>query len=153
MFLASRNRKNFYCLISCRRDSRNQFFFISVGNVLSKYVGESESYIRNLFKVARDEIDALTMERSDTGQDSCRGVLLELLVQMDGLQGSSEKILVIAATNKPHHIDNGILRRFDKPIYVPLPNTDDRRKMFKNRFSTANFSDDSFDQLAAKTSG
>lgn len=119
--------------------------------------------IKNLFRVARDEkpsitffdeIDVFAMERSDaTNHDSCRGVLTELLVQMERLQGSNEGILVIAATNKPHHIDHGILRRFDKLFYVSLPTTDDRRKMFEDRYSTANFSDDKFDLFAAKTSG
>lgn len=140
-----------------------KFFSISVSNVLYKYVGESESYIRNLFEVARiekpsiiffDEIDFLTIDRSEMCHNY-RGVLTELLVQMDGLKGSNEGILILATTNKPHHIDSGMLRRFDKLIYVQLPSDDDRRKMFERRFSTAasNFSVNNFDELVEKTKG
>ncbi|KAJ6643064.1 Vacuolar protein sorting-associated protein 4B, partial [Pseudolycoriella hygida] len=143
------------------------FFSISVGNVLSKYVGESESYIRNLFEVARDvkpaiiffdEIDVLANKRSETGTNSysCQGVLNELLTQMDGFKGSNDGILIMATTNVPQQLDNGILRRFDKLIYVKLPTYKDRRQMFEQRYSIpeyANLTNENFDELAARTSG
>lgn len=143
--------------------SGTNFFSTSIGNVLSKYIGESESYIRNLFEVAReekpsiiffDEVDALVMKRSDTGNDSYRGVLNELLVQMDGIKGSNDGVIIMAATNMPQHLDNAILRRFDNLVYVPMPNYEDRRKMFEQRFSACGyFSETNFDELAERTSG
>lgn len=96
------------------------------------------------------------MKRTETGRDSCNGVLTELLAQMDGFKGCNDGILIMAATNVPQKLDNGIIRQFDKLIYVPLPTYDDRRQMFKQRYSTPEcsyFTNNNFDELAAKTSG
>lgn len=103
-----------------------------------------------------DEIDVLANKRSETGTNSCQGVLNELLTQIDGFKGSNDGILIMATTNVPQQLDNGILRRFDKLIYVKLPTYKDRRQMFEKRYSIpecADFTNQNFDELAAITSG
>ncbi|KAJ6648382.1 Vacuolar protein sorting-associated protein 4B [Pseudolycoriella hygida] len=75
---------------------------------------------------------------------------------MDGFKGSNDGILIMATTNVPQQLDNGILRRFDKLIYVKLPTYKDRRQMFEQRYSIpeyANLTNENFDELAARTSG
>lgn len=75
---------------------------------------------------------------------------------MDGIKGSNDGILIMATTNVPQQLDNGILRRFDKLIYVPLPTHEDRIQMFKQRYSMpecAHFTNENFDVLASETSG
>lgn len=116
-----------------------------------------------MFEVARslkpsiiffDEVDVLAMDRTDTVHNSCRGVLTELLVQMDGMKGSNDGVLIMASTNLPQQLDNGILRRFDKLIYVPLPSSEDRIKMFKRRYASSEypeFTEKEFGVLAART--
>ncbi|XP_018320231.1 spastin [Agrilus planipennis] len=113
------------------------FFSISAASLTSKYVGEGEKLVRALFAMARelqpsiifiDEVDSLLSERSISEHEASRRLKTEFLVEFDGLPSNpeSEKIIVMAATNRPQELDEAALRRFTKRVYVALPDADTR---------------------------
>ncbi|PNF22640.1 Spastin [Cryptotermes secundus] len=107
------------------------FFSISAASLTSKYVGEGEKLVRALFSVARelqpsiifiDEVDSLLSERREGEHEASRRLKTEFLVEFDGLPSNpEERVLVMAATNRPQELDEAALRRFSKRIYVTLP--------------------------------
>ena len=121
-------------------------FSISSGDVVSKWVGESEKLVRQLFTLARenkpsiifiDEIDALCANReggggSERGSEHSSRMKTEILVQLDGLHSGSDNtgVVVLAATNLPWALDPAFRRRFEPRIYIPLPDKDARRQLF-----------------------
>ncbi len=113
----------------------SSFLSVSAADIMSKYVGESEQKVRQLFTAARsckpsvvfiDEIDSLCSARSSDDSESSKRVKTEFLVQMQGVDDSMDGVLVIAATNIPWDLDSAIRRRFEKRIYIPLPDTQAR---------------------------
>lgn len=124
-------------------ESEANFITIKGPEVFSKWVGESEKAIREVFRKARmasptviffDEFDSLVPGRGMGYADSgvTERVISQLLTEMDGLV-SLEDVVIIAATNRPDIIDPAILRpgRFDRLIYVPEPEQDSRLSIFK----------------------
>ena len=124
-------------------ESEANFISIRGPEILSKWVGESEKAIREIFRKARqaapavifmDEIDAIAPRRGAEVADS--GVMdrlvSQLLTEMDGLR-PLHNVVVIAATNRPDILDPALLRagRFDKIIYVPPPDLEGRYEIFK----------------------
>ena len=111
--------------------ARATFFSISASSLTSKWVGEGEKMVRALFAVARcsqpsvifiDEIDSLLTQRTDGEVEASRRIKTEFLVQFDGAGTSStDRILVIGATNRPQEIDEAARRRLLKRLYIPLP--------------------------------
>jgi SpoVK/Ycf46/Vps4 family AAA+-type ATPase len=107
------------------------FFNVSAADVMVKWVGDSEQRIKALFEAAKenqpsivflDEIDALGIERTGAESGVSTRVLSQMLQMMDGMQSKIEdRVVVLAATNRPWNIDSAMLRRFDKRILVPLP--------------------------------
>ncbi|KAJ3171797.1 hypothetical protein HDU87_008265 [Geranomyces variabilis] len=112
-------------------ESQATFFAISASTLTSKFVGEGEKLVRTLFQMARqlqpavifiDEIDSIMTERSESEHEASRRLKTEFLLQFDGLGTSSEdRLLVLAATNRPQELDEAALRRLVKRIYIPLP--------------------------------
>ncbi len=142
--------------------------FISVKgpSLLSKYVGESERGIREVFKKARqaapcivffDEIDALAPTRSEAASDSnvSQRVISQLLTEMDGVE-ELKGVLVVAATNRKDMLDPALLRpgRFDLLLEVPPPDASGRLKIFQVHLKGKPITDDmELEALAARTGG
>ncbi|XP_034464977.1 spastin isoform X2 [Hippoglossus hippoglossus] len=123
-------------------ESNATFFNISAASLTSKYVGEGEKLVRALFAVARelqpsvifiDEVDSLLCERREGEHDASRRLKTEFLIEFDGVQsGGDERVLVMGATNRPQELDEAVLRRFAKRIYVALPDEQTRFTLLKN---------------------
>ena len=124
-------------------ESEANFISIKGPEVFSKWVGESEKAIREIFRKARmaapsvvflDEIDSITPRRGMGMSDSgvSERVISQLLTEMDGLV-TLQDIVIIAATNRPDMVDSAVLRpgRFDRLIYVPEPDDKGRLQIFK----------------------
>jgi len=122
-------------------ESESNFITVRGPEVLSKWVGESEKAIREIFKRARqvspcivffDELDALAPLRgTDTTRTTDR-VLNQLLTEMDGME-KLENVVVLGATNRPDLIDPALLRpgRFDKHVLIKAPDEESRKEVFK----------------------
>jgi transitional endoplasmic reticulum ATPase len=117
------------------------FISIKGPELLSKWVGEAEKGIREVFRHAKqaapciiffDEIDSLAPRRSgDTDRNFSNGVIAQLLTEMDGIEGR-EGVIVLAATNRPELIDPALLRpgRFDLVAELEYPNEEERQAIF-----------------------
>ncbi|MCI4393926.1 hypothetical protein PGIGA_G00163090 [Pangasianodon gigas] len=146
-------------------ESNATFFNISAASLTSKYVGEGEKLVRALFAVARelqpsiifiDEIDSLLCERREGEHDASRRLKTEFLIEFDGVQsGGDDRVLVMGATNRPQELDEAVLRRFAKRIYVTLPSEETRLKLLKNLLSKHGnlLTQKELNQLAKMTDG
>mmetsp|Transcript_17291 Transcript_17291/g.47623 ORF Transcript_17291/g.47623 Transcript_17291/m.47623 type:complete len:448 (+) Transcript_17291:372-1715(+) len=147
-------------------EADSTFFSVSSADLISKWQGESEKLVRNLFELAResegeraiifiDEVDSLCGSRSEGESDSMRRVKTEFLVQMDGVGNSKGQVLVLGATNIPWELDAAIRRRFEKRVYIPLPEAEARTAMVKlNLGDTPNeLTEDEFDRVGEITEG
>jgi hypothetical protein len=125
-----------------------QGYFISIdaASIMSKWLGEAEKNVSKLFTEARklldkgdpviifiDELDSILGSRTNEVGGETR-VRNQFLKEMDGIQdkGNEVHLYTVGATNKPWSLDWPFLRRFQKRIYIPLPNFDGRMSMFKN---------------------
>ena len=108
---------------------------------MSKYVGESERLVKQLFEMARDnkptiifidEVDSMCGSRdSGTASEASNRVKTEFLVQMQGVGSNNDGILILGATNVPWKLDSAIRRRFEKRIYIPLPDENSRKRLIE----------------------
>lgn len=149
------------------------FIYTEGNKFLKKYVGEGPEKVHDLFRSARkyaptivfiDEIDAIAKERhGDERVAAGEETLTALLAEMDGFNVDSTKpVFVLAATNfdvapeSPRSLDQALVRRFDRRIYVDLP-TDEERKQFMLRKCAKNamfdISEQDIDNLAVRTVG
>jgi transitional endoplasmic reticulum ATPase len=146
-------------------ESKANFISIKGPEVLSKWVGESEKAVRELFKKARqvaptivflDEIDAIAPRRGTfEGSHVTESVVNQLLTSIDGLE-SMEGVVVIGATNRPDIIDPGLLRpgRFDRLLLIPAPDRESRLEILKIHTKDMPLSKDvSLEDFADKTVG
>ena len=145
-------------------ETEANFIAISGAQILSKYVGESEKILRELFRKARmaapcilfiDEIDAIAPIRSGGGEEGNRvmeRVVDTLLTEMDGLR-SLKNVVVIGATNRPDMLDTALLRanRFDRIIEIGLPDERTRLEIFRIHTSSMPLGKDVGLQELAKT--
>mmetsp|Transcript_40768 Transcript_40768/g.161552 ORF Transcript_40768/g.161552 Transcript_40768/m.161552 type:complete len:451 (-) Transcript_40768:241-1593(-) len=145
-------------------EADSEFFSVSSADLVSKWQGESEKLVRELFKMARentpsiifiDEIDSLASSRSDSESESARRIKTEFLVQMQGVGKSQTGVLVLGATNIPWGLDSAIRRRFERRIYIPLPDVKARLRMFElNLGSTPHdVNPEEMQKLAEKSDG
>lgn len=148
------------------------FFNVSASTLSSKYRGDSEKMVRILFDMARyyapstiffDEIDSLAGSRGAANEhEASRRVKTQLMVEMDGVHGSSNGeeedaqkfVMVLAATNTPWDLDEALRRRLEKRIYIPLPEADGRKEVFRIYLQNIQLADDvDLDELAKATEG
>jgi len=140
------------------------FYSIKCSDLVSKFVGDSEQNVRNLFAEARkhpvsiiffDEFEALGTKR-DSYSTVMKRLVPELLSQMQGFEKSKNLLLIIAASNRPWDIDSAFLRpgRFEIAIHVPLPDKQGRRKIFETKLKDIPLSPNvSIDELVDLTEG
>ncbi|XP_065859462.1 uncharacterized protein [Euphorbia lathyris] len=131
-------------------ESEATFFNVSASSLTSKWVGEAEKLVRTLFMVAisrqpsvifMDEIDSIMSTRLASENESSRRLKSEFLIQFDGVTSNpSDLVIVIGATNKPQELDDAVLRRLVKRIYVPLPDKNVRKLLLKNKLKGQAFS-------------
>ena len=163
---------------------KTTFFNVSPTTFASKWKGESEKLVRILFEMARfyapstifiDEIDSVGTKRTDGENEASKKVLAEMLVQMDGIsEANSEQndtninsnnnnnskeskpkfVMVLGATNLPWDLDDALRRRFEKRIYISLPNKVGRKQMFNINFKGIKLDKSiNIDELVEKTKG
>ncbi|MEM3754244.1 MAG: AAA family ATPase, partial [Candidatus Bathyarchaeia archaeon] len=147
-------------------ESEANFISIKGPELLSKWVGESERAVREVFRKARqaapciiffDEIDSIAPTRGSGIGDShvTERVISQLLTELDGLEELKD-VVVIAATNRPDIVDQALLRpgRFDKLLYVPPPDLNARKEIFKIHTKKTKLAENvDFDKLAELTEG
>ncbi|WP_374018030.1 AAA family ATPase [Paenibacillus thiaminolyticus] len=122
-------------------ECRAAFFPIHIADILDKYIGVSEQNLRDLFDNARahkpsilffDEIDTVGFNRSKSSS-SMRGMIDTFLAEMEGIDTSTDQLLVIGATNMPWDVDDALKRpgRFDRLVFVAPPDEEAREHMFR----------------------
>ncbi len=122
------------------------FFNVKASNLLSKYFGESSKLVTALFNAARseadegfavifvDEVESLCLARGEGSESGAeRRMLSTILSELDGLadKGEDRFVLTIAATNAPWDLDDAILSRFQKRVYIPLPDAEARKAILE----------------------
>lgn len=150
-------------------ESSMNFLAVKGPELLSKWLGESEKAVQELFRRARavapsviffDEIDALAGSRSLDGSGGggsrvTERVLSQLLTEIDGIETSGpNRLVVLAATNRPDLLDPALLRpgRMDRKVYVSPPDLESRKQIFMNRLKNLPCASDvDFDRLAELT--
>src|SRR5918996_1284344 len=147
-------------------ESEANFISIKGPELLSKWVGESEKGVREIFRKARqaapciiffDEVDAIAPRRGADFGDShvTERLISQLLTELDGLEVLTN-VIVIAATNRPDIIDTALLRpgRFDRLLYVPSPDYDSRIKIIEIHVKKKPLAEDfKIEEMAANTDG
>ena len=147
-------------------ESESNFISVKGPELLNKFVGESERAVREVFRKARqaspciiffDEIDSVAPVRGGSLGDShvTERVISQFLTEMDGLE-ELRNVVIVAATNRPDIIDPALLRpgRFDRLLFVPPPDLEARRQIFKiHTRKTPLDGDVNVDELARRTDG
>ncbi|NVM03809.1 MAG: ATP-binding protein [Candidatus Helarchaeota archaeon] len=138
------------------------FFNADAASLVSKWLGESEKLVKELFDLARenspslifiDEIDSIATSRGETGEHGGeRRIKTQLLQEVDGLKSEDQGIVILGATNRPWEIDSAFRRRFEKRIYVGMPEYEARVVIFKLHTQGVEMNIDvNFEKLAKQT--
>lgn len=139
-----------------------KFINVGISEILSCYYGESAKNIHSIFEKARDEapsilffdeLDTLGFSRSKTTSDNNRSVIDQLLNELDGVNNNNKNILILAATNTPWDIDSALKRsgRFDRTLFVPPPDKEARKVIFRLKLKEKPIDNINYDILAEKT--
>jgi SpoVK/Ycf46/Vps4 family AAA+-type ATPase len=140
-----------------------KFIPIHITDIIDPYIGVSEKNIADIFSSARqqapsvlflDEIDAIGFHRGKGSSEHRRSIVDQLLAEMEGIDTSTDKLLIIGATNMPWDVDPAFKRpgRFDKLIFVPPPDKLAREVIFKLKLAEKPLHHDiNYELLAAKT--
>jgi len=154
-------------LARCVATELKSFFLsISSSDLVSKWHGESEKLIAELFDLARsnkpsiifiDEIDSLCSSRGDGDSNDITNarIVTKFLYEMDGMGKDNTDVTFIGATNRPWVLDDAMRRRFEKRIYIPLPDLKAREDLFRLKLKAKKItlSDVQFLELATLTDG
>uniref|UniRef100_UPI00358E9F63 vacuolar protein sorting-associated protein 4A-like n=1 Tax=Myxine glutinosa TaxID=7769 RepID=UPI00358E9F63 len=152
---------------SVASEIKSTFYSVTSSDLLSSWLGESEKSIRRLFQHSRsqnnvsvvffDEVDGLCRRRTSGEEDVTRRIKTELLRQMQDVPspGSTNNVCIIGATNCPWDLDPAFLRRFQRRIFVPLPDRDTRSILIKRSVDQCHVvtSTQDIDNLATITEG
>ncbi|CAA7024817.1 unnamed protein product [Microthlaspi erraticum] len=140
------------------------FINVSMSTITSKWFGEDEKNVRALFTLAAkvsptiifvDEVDSMLGQRTRVGEhEAMRKIKNEFMTHWDGLMTKpGERILVLAATNRPFDLDEAIIRRFERRIMVGLPSIESREKILRTLLSKEKTDDLDFHELGQMTEG
>ncbi|XP_059667142.1 uncharacterized protein LOC132312694 isoform X2 [Cornus florida] len=140
------------------------FINVSMSTITSKWFGEDEKNVRALFTLAAkvsptiifvDEVDSMLGQRTRAGEhEAMRKIKNEFMTHWDGLLTKpGERILVLAATNRPFDLDEAIIRRFERRIMVGLPPADSREMILRTLLAKEKVGDLDFKELATMTEG
>ncbi|KAL8544153.1 hypothetical protein ACS0TY_004619 [Phlomoides rotata] len=140
------------------------FINVSMSTITSKWFGEDEKNVRALFTLAAkvsptiifvDEVDSMLGQRTRVGEhEAMRKIKNEFMSHWDGLLTKpGERILVLAATNRPFDLDEAIIRRFERRIMVGLPSVENREMILRTLLSKEKVEDLDFKELATMTEG
>eukprot|EP01018_Ginkgo_biloba_P036822 Gb_28174 [translate_table: standard] len=141
------------------------FINVSMSTITSKWFGEDEKNVRALFSLASkvsptvifiDEVDSMLGQRSRVGEhEAMRKIKNEFMAHWDGLLSKAgERVLVLAATNRPFDLDEAIIRRFERRIMVGLPTAENREKILRTLLAKENLEEGfDFKELATMTEG
>lgn len=138
--------------------------FISVGisDILDMWIGNSEKNLHAIFEKARsltpcvlffDEVDALGASRNDMRHSAGKQLINQFLLEMDGMEGNNDGLLILAATNAPWHLDPAFRRpgRFDRIIFVPPPDDAARAAILSIKMKGKPAEAIDYDTVARKT--
>ncbi|KAG4397882.1 hypothetical protein GLYMA_10G229400v4 [Glycine max] len=140
------------------------FINVSISNITSKWFGEDEKNVRALFSLAAkvaptiifiDEVDSMLGKRTKYGEhEAMRKIKNEFMAHWDGiLTKPGERILVLAATNRPFDLDEAIIRRFERRIMVGLPSAENREMILKTLLAKEKYEHIDFNELSTITEG
>ncbi|KAJ7956060.1 AAA-type ATPase family protein [Quillaja saponaria] len=141
------------------------FINISMSSITSKWFGEGEKYVKAVFSLASkiapsvvfvDEVDSMLGRRENPGEhEAMRKMKNEFMVNWDGLRTKdTERVLVLAATNRPFDLDEAVIRRLPRRLMVNLPDAPNRAKILKVILAKEDLSPDvDFDAIASMTDG
>ena len=145
-------------------ESNANFISVKGPELVSKWVGESEKHVREIFKKARqvapaiiffDEFDSISKLRGMSMSDSTERIVNQLLTELDGVE-ELEKVIVIAATNRKDLIDPSLIRagRIDAHVELGIPNSETRKKIFEVHTKKMPLSKDvKIEEFVKKTDG
>ncbi|KAG9130737.1 hypothetical protein Leryth_012689 [Lithospermum erythrorhizon] len=141
------------------------FINISMSSITSKWFGEGEKYVKAVFSLASkiapsvvfvDEVDSMLGRRENPGEhEAMRKMKNEFMVNWDGLRTKDkERVLVLAATNRPFDLDEAVIRRLPRRLMVNLPDAQNRAKILKVILAKEDLSPDvDLDSVATMTDG
>ncbi|KAL4426462.1 hypothetical protein ABPG74_004468 [Tetrahymena malaccensis] len=139
-------------------------FWVSLADITSKFIGESEKLLKMLFDLARenspsiiifDEMDSIGRKRNGSESETERRIKTEFLKQLDEINSLDERVYILATTNMPWELDVAVLRRFERRVLLPLPKKQARMEIFKNFAESKNhgLKQQDFDYLSDLTDG